>query len=94
MIAGPAGGNGSGVAKINLRRSGRADLRVRVDAGRKIDYKIPEGRYAWVHCAEGNITVNGTAFKEGDGAAVTTRKSLSFAGAGDMGGEFLVFDLA
>jgi hypothetical protein len=38
--------------------------------------------------------VNGTAFKEGDGAAVSDEKALSFTGAGDTGGEFLVFDLS
>ena len=91
LMAGPEGGNGSGVAKINQDAQIFASV---LTPGEKVDYTIPEGRFAWVHCAEGNITVNGTAFKEGDGAAVSDEKILSFAAAGDMGGEFLIFDLA
>ena len=41
-----------------------------------------------------NIAMNGIALKEGDGAAVSDEKALSFAGTGDVGGEFLIFDLA
>jgi quercetin 2,3-dioxygenase len=62
--------------------------------GESLDYSIPAGRNAWVHCVEGNITMNGQALKEGDGAAVSEEKALAFAGAGAQGGEFLLFDLA
>jgi hypothetical protein len=62
--------------------------------GEKIEQPIATGRYAWVHCALGNITLNGHALKEGDGAAISDEKALSIAGAGSNGGEFLVFDLA
>ena len=53
-----------------------------------------KGRHAWVHCAQGNITLNGQALKEGDGAALSEEAALQIAGAGPAGGEFLVFDLA
>jgi redox-sensitive bicupin YhaK (pirin superfamily) len=46
-----------------------------------------------VHCAWGNITLNGQALKEGDGAAISGEKALSLAGAGPIGGELLLFDL-
>jgi quercetin 2,3-dioxygenase len=62
--------------------------------GESLEYAIPAGRHAWVHCVEGNITMNGQELKTGDGAAISEEKSLSFAGAGAGGGEFLVFDLA
>jgi redox-sensitive bicupin YhaK (pirin superfamily) len=91
LIAGPEGGTNVGVAKINQDAEIYACVLL---PGETVDYAIPEGRYAWVHCAEGNIAVNGIAFKEGDGAAISDEKTLSFAGAGDKGGEFLVFDLA
>jgi redox-sensitive bicupin YhaK (pirin superfamily) len=60
----------------------------------KLEYRIPDGRHAWVHCATGNITLNGVAFKEGDGAAISDEQLLSITGAEPLGGEFLVFDLA
>ena len=62
--------------------------------GESIEQPIPKGRYAWVHCAEGNITLNGQAMKEGDGAAVSDESLLKIAGDGALGGEFLLFDLA
>jgi redox-sensitive bicupin YhaK (pirin superfamily) len=47
-----------------------------------------------VHCAQGNIALNGQALKEGDGAAISDESALQITGAGPAGGEFLVFDLA
>jgi len=63
-------------------------------AGEKLEQPIAKGRHAWVHCAQGNITLNGHALNEGDGAAISDESSLQIAGAGPNGGEFLVFDLA
>ena len=63
-------------------------------AGETIEQAIAAGRHAWVHCALGNIVLNGHALKEGDGAAVSDENALSIAGAGTGGGEVLVFDLA
>jgi quercetin 2,3-dioxygenase len=91
LIVAPAKTAQAGVAKINQDASVYASV---LTPGEQIDYTIPEGRHAWVHCAEGNITMNGIALKEGDGAAISDEKALSFAGAGDQGGEFLVFNLA
>jgi redox-sensitive bicupin YhaK (pirin superfamily) len=91
LIVAPAGEASTGVAKIH--QDARIYTAV-LTPGEKVDYAIPEGRHAWVHCAEGNITVNGIAFKEGDGAAVSDEKGLSFVGTGHTGGEFLIFDLA
>ncbi|MEQ1948484.1 MAG: pirin family protein [Bryobacteraceae bacterium] len=65
-----------------------------VTPGEALEYKIPAGRHAWVHCATGNLTVNGIDFKEGDGAAVSEEAALTITGTGELGGEFLVFDLA
>ena len=63
-------------------------------AGETLEQPIVKGRYAWVHCAQGNITLNGHALKEGDGAAVSDESALQITGAGLNGGEFLLFDLA
>ena len=63
-------------------------------AGESLEQQIPKGRHAWVHCAQGNITLNGHALKEGDGAAISDEAALQITGAGPAGGEFLLFDLA
>jgi redox-sensitive bicupin YhaK (pirin superfamily) len=62
-------------------------------AGESIDYPIAAGRHAWVHCAAGEIEVNGLALNAGDGVAVSNEQSLSLKGNG-TGGELLLFDLA
>jgi len=62
--------------------------------GESLQQPIAKGRHAWVHCAEGNITLNGHALKEGDGAAISDEAALQITGASPAGGEFLVFDLA
>jgi quercetin 2,3-dioxygenase len=62
-------------------------------AGESIDYAIAAGRHAWVHCAAGEIEVNGLALKAGDGVAASNEQSLSLKGNG-TGGELLLFDLA
>jgi redox-sensitive bicupin YhaK (pirin superfamily) len=56
-----------------------------------VKYKLDSRRHAWIQVARGNISVNGQALHEGDGAAVSEERELLFTG---MGGEFLLFDLA
>jgi redox-sensitive bicupin YhaK (pirin superfamily) len=62
--------------------------------GQTITFPIAPGRHAWVQGASGQIEVNGVAIKEGDGLAVSDENSLTLLGAGDSGGELLLFDLA
>jgi len=93
LMAAPEGQAQPGDAAAVIRQDARMYASV-LDAGESIEQPIAPGRYAWVHCAEGNITLNGHAMKEGDGAAVSEEASLRVAGVGDHGGEFLVFDLA
>lgn len=63
-------------------------------AGESIDYPLARARHGWVHCATGDLTVNGVALAEGDGAAISDEQGLSLQGAGPRGAEFLLFDLA
>ena len=65
-----------------------------LDPGQSIERPLVAGRHTWVHCASGNITVNGMELKEGDGAAIADERALQVTGAGAAGGEFLYFDLA
>jgi quercetin 2,3-dioxygenase len=62
--------------------------------GKTIEQPIARGRYAWVHCAQGNIVLNGQALAAGDAAAVAEERALQIAGDGATGGEFLLLDLA
>jgi quercetin 2,3-dioxygenase len=91
LIAGPDK-NGSDAAAI-IHQDARVYAAV-LSPGETIVQPIVKGRYAWVHCAQGKIMLNGHAMKEGDGAAVSDESSLTLAGAGEQGGELLLFDLA
>jgi quercetin 2,3-dioxygenase len=61
--------------------------------GENLRRKLAPGRHAWVQVARGNVSINGEALAEGDGAAVSDEQDLSFTGGPD-GSEFLFFDLA
>lgn len=63
-------------------------------AGESLEQPVAPGRHAWVHCAQGNITLNGQVLKEGDGVAISDQSTLRIAGTGPDGGELLLFDLA
>jgi redox-sensitive bicupin YhaK (pirin superfamily) len=60
--------------------------------GDKGRIEIAPGRNAWVHVARGEVTVNGTSLKEGDGAALERETAIDVAATTDA--EVLVFDLA
>ena len=62
--------------------------------GEILKQTLNAGRHAWVQVARGDLSVNGQALAEGDGAAVSAESELSFSGAGPDGSEFLLFDLA
>jgi quercetin 2,3-dioxygenase len=50
-------------------------------------------RYAWVQIVKGNVSINGQSLSEGDAAAVSDERELSFMGVQPAGGEVLLFDL-
>jgi hypothetical protein len=62
--------------------------------GDSLEYQIAKGRHAWVHCATGDVSVNGLSLHEGDGAAISEEPRLAFRGDGAQGAEVLLFDLA
>ncbi len=61
-------------------------------AGEHGELAIADGRGAWVHCARGKVSVNGTELAEGDGLAIEREAKISVDGVD--AGEVLVFDLA
>ena len=68
LIAGPDKQPGEAAAFLH------ADARMYASVltpGQSLQQAIVPGRHAWVHCAQGNITLNGHELKEGDGAAIS-----------------------
>ena len=61
--------------------------------GENLERAVASDRYSWVQVARGNLNLNGQTLKEGDGAAIASESTLSFASADDEGCEFLLFDL-
>jgi redox-sensitive bicupin YhaK (pirin superfamily) len=59
--------------------------------GERTSLDLLPSRRAWVHVARGTLSLNGTAMKEGDGAAVEHEATIEVAA--DTPSEILVFDL-
>jgi len=91
LLAGPAGHNAPGSAAIHVDASMYASV---LAPGQRLDVPLAPHRHAWVHCVQGEVEVNGTALKSGDGVAVSDETALALSGAGAAGGELLLFDLA
>src|SRR5262245_18991080 len=68
-------------------------LATRLDAGEQVQHELARGRDAWVQVASGALTVDGTAVRAGDGAALSAEPRLTLA-ATAPGTHALVFDLA
>ncbi len=63
-----------------------------LEAGEAITYLLSERRHAWIQIARGSVTLNGTALKQGDGAAVSQESQLTIIT--NSAAEVLLFDLA
>ena len=82
-------------------QTGREDsLRINQDAdlwlakfsdGQTVTHELKPKRHAWVHVAEGKVTLNGQPLNAGDAAAVSDESKLELAGKGKA--QVLVFDL-
>jgi hypothetical protein len=82
-------------------KAGREDsLRINQDAdlwlakfsnGQTVTHELKPKRHAWVHVAEGKVTLNGQPLNAGDAAAVSDESKLELAGKGKA--QVLVFDL-
>lgn len=60
--------------------------------GETVTHNLTAGRHAWLHVANGAVSLNGQALKTGDGAAVSKENRLEISATKDS--EFLLFDLA
>ena len=57
----------------------------------RVSHKVAPGRHAWVHVAEGKITLNGQPLEAGDAAAVSEETTLNLTAAKPS--QVLLFDL-
>ena len=90
LIASHDGREGS--TRINQDASVYASL---LASGKSLELPLAPGRHAWVQLVSGELDVNGTRLKKGDGAAISKEQTLRLAGVSGNGeAEFLVFDLA
>ena len=63
----------------------------KLDAGQQVEYPLAAGRHAWVHVAEGEVSINGTKLGGGDAVGVSEESVLKIAAAKPS--QVLVFDL-
>jgi redox-sensitive bicupin YhaK (pirin superfamily) len=64
----------------------------RLGVGAKVAHSLAPGRHAWVHVAEGEVTLNGQTLAGGDGAAVSEEAKLEIFAA--IPAQVLLFDLS
>jgi redox-sensitive bicupin YhaK (pirin superfamily) len=84
LVASPDGREGS------LKIHQDVDLyAANVREGDALPFEFRPKRYGWLQVARGDLTVNGTPLRAGDGAAITDEKSIDVHGNGEM----LLFDL-
>ena len=60
-------------------------------AGERVTHKLASGRHAWVHVAEGEVTLNGKPLSGGDAAAINDETSIEVASSKPA--QVLLFDL-
>ena len=63
----------------------------KLQPGDRTSHLLAAGRHAWVHVAEGEVTLNGTNLSGGDAAAISGEKSLKLAVT--KSAQVLIFDL-
>jgi hypothetical protein len=69
-----------------------ADLYVaKLANGDKVTHELRPQRHAWVHVAQGDVTLNGQRLQSGDAAALSDESGLSLTANGDS--QVLLFDL-
>jgi len=69
-----------------------ADLWVaKLEAGQRVTHKLAPGRNAWLHVAEGEVSLNGERMSGGDAAAITEPETLELSATGAA--QVLLFDL-
>jgi len=69
-----------------------ADLYLgKLDANQNLTHTLAPGRHAWLHVAEGEVTLNGQTLSGGDAVAVSSESQLDLRG--NKTSQVLLFDL-
>jgi quercetin 2,3-dioxygenase len=63
----------------------------KLNAGDKLAHELRPNRHAWLHVAQGDVTVNGQTLKSGDAVAVSNENRLDVAASANS--QVLLFDL-
>jgi len=64
----------------------------RLEPGQKVAHHLAAGRQAWVHVAEGEVTLNGQVLSGGDAASLSAGDALELVGR--KAAQVLLFDLS
>jgi quercetin 2,3-dioxygenase len=86
LIASEDGRDGS----VSLRQDAAIYASI-LDGDDKVEYRLGEGRLAYVHAARGRVAVNGIALAAGDALKVSDETLVTLSGA--EAAEVLLFDL-
>jgi redox-sensitive bicupin YhaK (pirin superfamily) len=86
LVASKTGRDGS----ISIQQD--ADLWLaKLDAGNEVKHSLAKGRHAWIHLAEGEVSLNGKKLSGGDAAAVSEERLLELSATKPS--QVLLFDL-
>jgi redox-sensitive bicupin YhaK (pirin superfamily) len=64
---------------------------IKLDVGNRVAHKLAAGRQAWVHIAEGEVSLNGQTLRGGDAATVSEESALELSATKPA--QVLLFDL-
>ena len=64
----------------------------KLDAGQQVVYLLAASRHAWIHVAEGEVTVNGAKLSGGDAVAVSDEGKVEISASSPS--QVLLFDLS
>ena len=86
LVASKTGRDGS----ISIQQD--ADLWLaKLDAGNDVKHNLAKGRHAWIHVAEGEVSLNGKKLSGGDAAAVSEERLVALSAIKPS--QVLLFDL-
>jgi redox-sensitive bicupin YhaK (pirin superfamily) len=88
LIASPNGDDGS----VTIRQD--VDLYASIlDVGQTLPHTFEASRFGWLQLTSGELVVNDTAMKAGDGLSISEEKTIEISSTGNDRAEFLLFDL-
>ncbi|HUF18391.1 MAG TPA: pirin family protein [Thermoanaerobaculia bacterium] len=88
LVVTPDGADGA----LTINQDARLYVSI-LDSGASVDYTPPPGRGGWVQVATGEVELNGTPLRRGDGAAIEGERALLLRASGSDPAELLLFDL-